>query len=172
MILHRHLSMQRINAQKIKKNMHDAEIQAVSIASGSSKENITSMQIANDQSEKNNALTSQTIFGAASLSKPVFTYLVLKLVGSNGFNLDTKLNEELPFNTFCKKHNIAWNENNNNRAALFTPDMILSHQTGLPIGYNPAKGSLQFEFEPGQGYGYSGIHLMYLQSCIEKKFGR
>jgi CubicO group peptidase (beta-lactamase class C family) len=164
--------MQRINTKKIKKNMSEAEIQIVSIASGSSKENIASMQIANGPSEKNNVLTSQTIFGAASLSKPVFTYLVLKLVGSNGFNLDTKLNEELPFKAFCEEHNIIWDEKNNNRAALFTPDMILSHQTGLPIGYNRKHGILQFEFEPGQGYGYSGIHFMYLQSCIEKKFGR
>src|SRR3990167_2494579 len=153
------------------RTMRDGGIQAVAIASGSGEDNIVSRHI--PKSER---------YGAASLSKPVFSYLVLKLIGSDGFELDTKLHTILSFKDFCetvgkelfgKEFNIIWDDSAENiaRAEQFTPAMILSHQTGLPIGYKSESGRpLQFDFEPGQGFAYSGIHLMYLQACLEIKF--
>ena len=168
--------MQRVeeHQSEIKKTMKDGEIQDVSIASGTSNKNIETLYIPN-KNEGNN------VYGAASLSKPVFSYLVLKLIGSydndgyRDFSLDeTNLNKIYPFKDFCEKHGIKWEDTKQNRDRVnqFTPAMALSHQTGLPIGYNPNSGPLKFDFEPGQGYAYSGWHLMYLQDCIEKKFGK
>jgi hypothetical protein len=88
----------------------------------------------------------------------------------------------LTFADFCKTAgiNLVDSQENRERAKLFTPEMILSHQTGLPIVYNntpdPKYGNkpapIKFDFEPGEGYGYSGLHLMYLQQWIEEKTGR
>lgn len=153
----------RINDSEIKSIMHNGAIQSVSIASGKTKDDITAIPFAKIDR-----------YGAASLSKPVFTYLVLKLIGlKEDFKLNTELNRIYPFEDFCKKHNIKWENSseNSDRIKQFTPAMVLSHMTGLPIGYNPASGAIQFDFEPGKGFGYSGLHLMYLQDCLEKKYG-
>src|SRR3990167_5094789 len=165
--------MPEINEPKIRKIMHDAEIQSVSIASGSNKDNIVPRHITTDGLNSNNKEEiDDPVYGVASLSKPVFTYLVLKLINNKDFKLSTKLNEMFPFEEFCKKFGFEWenSEANKARVKLFTPHMILSHQTGLPIGHNPSSGPLKFDFEPGQGFGYSSLHLMYLQECIEFKF--
>src|SRR3990167_7252462 len=168
--------MQRVvivNEPEIKKTMKDADIQSVSIATGSTKDAIATKEL---QVPDKGTITSETIYGVASLSKPVFVRLALMLVGSNDFSLnDTKLEKIYPFADFCKENNFEWDaadKDNIRRVALFTPAMVLSHQTGLPITYREGSGPLKFDdFEPGQGYGYSGIHLMYLQKCIEVKFG-
>lgn len=179
--------MQRVKEHEaeIRKTMEDGEIQAVSIASGSDKDKIDTLPIG-DHPER---------FGAASLSKPVFTYLVLKLISAGELKLDTNLNEAvkydeatkqdkkvLSFADFCKNVGINWIDSNENRDRInkFTPAMILSHQTGLPIGYNDSPdpkydgkpAPLEFDFEPGKGYAYSGLHLMYLQQWIKEKTGR
>lgn len=177
--------MQRINEPEINKTMADADIQAVSIASGNDKENILTTPFGENQER----------FGAASLSKPVFAYLVLKLISAGELKLDTNLNEAvkydeatkqdkkvLSFADFCKNVGINWIDSKENRDRInqFTPAMILSHQTGLPIGYNDSPdpkydgkpAPLQFDFEPGKGYAYSGLHLMYLQQWIKEKTGR
>src|SRR5688572_9211713 len=41
--------------------------------------------------EKNQAVTANTVFSAASLSKPVFAYAVMQLVTKNQIHLDTPL---------------------------------------------------------------------------------
>jgi hypothetical protein len=88
----------------------------------------------------------------------------------------------LLFADFCKNAGINWIDSKENRDRInqFTPAMILSHQTGLPIGYNDSPdpkydgkpAPLKFDFEPGKGYAYSGLHLMYLQQWIKEKTGR
>ena len=47
--------------------------------------------------ETNEPVDAQTIFEAASLSKPVFAYAVFRLVERGGFDLDTPLAEYLPY---------------------------------------------------------------------------
>lgn len=174
--------MHRIDASQIEKTMQDAEIQSVSIASGTSNENIDVTSLGVNQAQ----------YGVASLSKPVFAYLVLKLISARVLKFDSHLNDEtknndqekhiLTFSEFCKKNGINFidSKENNDRVNQFTPAMILSHQTGLPIFYNDAPdpkydgkpAPLKFDFEPGEGYGYSGLHLMYLQQWIEEKTGK
>ncbi|MBA3662362.1 MAG: beta-lactamase family protein [Gammaproteobacteria bacterium] len=161
-----------IDESKIRKVMQDGEIQSVSIAAGTDLNHITAIEINNDDAEKTEQVLANAIYGAASLTKPVFTYLALTLIGQENFQLNTQLHEILPFRDFCNKFKIIWDDTKENQARVqqFNPDMILSHQTGLPIGYNPASGPLKFDFEPGEGFGYSGLHMMYLQECLEIKF--
>lgn len=100
-----------------------------------------------------------TRFCAASLSKPLFSYLILRLAAANQINLDDTLD------TFYKEVDLEsdtsiseWVKNKDLKK--MTPRMILQHRTGLPIG--GPKGSNEFQFEPGTNYGYSGIGILCL----------
>ena len=109
-------------------------------------------------SNQKKTVTNETIFQAASLSKPVLAYIVLKLVEREEFSLDRPLVELLENPRFVKK---SW-------AKLLTAKHVLSHQTGLP---NWSNGDLEFKFEPGSDFGYSGEGYVYLQQVIEKVTG-
>jgi CubicO group peptidase (beta-lactamase class C family) len=68
-------------------------------------------------------VTSTTIFEAASLSKPVFAYAVLRLVDEGKLNLDTPLNKYLGNN---------YDVVNDERINLITARNVLSHTSGFP----------------------------------------
>jgi CubicO group peptidase (beta-lactamase class C family) len=110
-----------------------------------------------------------TQFGAASLSKPVFFYLVLRIIEDkniqkelklNDFDLNSKLVDLLP--GFDEKSGLA-ND--------ITVGMALSHQTGV---HDPSQdyGAPEILFEPGSQFGYSGFPLIYLQMALEKNTGQ
>jgi CubicO group peptidase (beta-lactamase class C family) len=104
-------------------------------------------------------LDTETIFEAASLSKPVFAYLVLRLVDRGEFDLDRPLLEMLAY------PRLAHDE----RARRITGRMVLSHGTGLP---NWGGERLTLAFDPGTAYGYSGEGFVLLQKVIEHVTGR
>ncbi len=95
----------------------------------------------------------QTIFSAASLSKPVFAYAVMKLVESGEFDLDRPLYQYLEF------EDLAYDE----RYKRITARMVLSHSSGLP---NWRNGKLALQFDPGKRYSYSGEGFVYLGKVI------
>ncbi len=106
-------------------------------------------------------VTSETVFQAASLSKPVFAYLILKLAQQGRFNLDQPLNQIL-------RDEYLSETSKTDADKTLTARMVLSHQTGLP---NNA-GVYALNFEPGQAYGYSGAAYNYLQRVIELHTGK
>ncbi len=113
--------------------------------------------------KSNKPVTATTVFEAASLSKPVFAYLVLKLVSQKHLALDQPLHEILPdYPRF----------NDHPHSKLLTARLVLSHQTGLPNWSAYPDGELQFNFKPGTDYGYSGEGYLYLQRVIEKLTGK
>lgn len=67
-------------------------------------------------------VTGETVFEAASLSKPVFTYAVLKLVEQGKLGLD------VPLTTYLPKPFIGGDE----RLAKITARIVLSHRSGFP----------------------------------------
>ncbi len=103
----------------------------------------------------------KTMFEACSMSKPVFTYLVLKLVEQGKLDLDKPLYNYLSENFICKDEDYP---------NLITARMILSHTSGLP---NWRKGSEENEsplpiyFKPGTKFQYSGEGIYYLQRVVE-----
>ncbi len=102
----------------------------------------------------------QTVFSAASLSKPVFAYAVMQLVNQNRLSLDT------PLFRYYSYPDLEYEP----RAKLITARMILSHTSGLP---NWRRGdSLKFQYEPGQRFRYSGEGYVYLAKVIEKITGK
>jgi CubicO group peptidase (beta-lactamase class C family) len=105
------------------------------------------------------AADADTIFGAASLSKPIFAYVVLQLVDAGVLALDEPLATYVPdFVT------------GDPRAATITVRHALSHTTGLPNWRN-AKQPLKTHFPPGERFSYSGEAFIWLQRAVEAKTG-
>lgn len=141
-----------------------------------------------EQSKSPTDIKPGTIFHVASLSKPVFAYLVLKLIEDNKddtakeglgkfkseFDLKTPLysvfrdesGEILPDdkNPFLNK----FNPEQNNLAKQLTAEMVLSHRTGLHI---TDKEPYKFQCDPGEHYAYSGPGIDCLQVAIKQLTG-
>jgi len=101
-----------------------------------------------------------TIFEAASLSKPVFAYAVLRLVEQGKIGLDVPLTKYLP------KPYIDGDP----RLEKITARFVLSHRTGFPNWRNG--DSLTIHFTPGERFSYSGEGYIYLQRAVEQIEGK
>ena len=118
--------------------------------------------------EPNVAVTPQTAFEAASLSKPVFAYLVLTLVDEGIIDLDRPLAETFDYARITDKAAYA----------KITPRMILTHRTGLPnwvdegTDFFERTASIPFEAPPGTTYSYSGEAYQLLQAFVERETGK
>jgi CubicO group peptidase (beta-lactamase class C family) len=106
-------------------------------------------------------VNDQTIFEAASLSKPVFAYFVMKEVEKGILNIDTPLYKYLPYPDV----------ENDDRYKLITARMVLCHTSGFPNWrsdnpVNQQDGKLTINFIPGTKFSYSGEGYMYLRNVI------
>lgn len=104
-------------------------------------------------------VTDETIFEAASLSKPVVAYGVLKLVDAGKLDLDAPLSKYLP------KPYIEGDPRLNKITARY----VLSHRTGFP---NWRNDELTIHFTPGERFSYSGEGFVYLQKVVEQITGK
>ena len=110
-------------------------------------------------------VTGDTLFEAASMSKPVFAVLALQLVDDRRLDLDRPL-VEYPGELFSP------GEEGRRR---ITARMALAHTTGLPNwrpGEEEREGPLPLLFEPGARFGYSGEGVFHLQRVVEQIAGR
>lgn len=109
-------------------------------------------------------VTGDTLFEAASMTKPVFAVSVLGLVEQGKIDLDRPLAEDVappavPFQEERRR---------------ITPRMVLSHTSGLPNwrkGGEERDGPLPVLFSPGSRFGYSGEAIYQLQRVVEKVTG-
>ena len=106
-------------------------------------------------------VTPDTVFEAASLSKPVFAYGVLKLVDQGKLSLDT------PLTTYLAKPYIEGDD----RLAKITARIVLSHRTGFP-NWRGDGNPLTIRFTPGERFSYSGEGFVYLQRAVEQITGK
>lgn len=106
-------------------------------------------------------VTEETIFEAASLSKPVFAYGVLKLVDQGKLDLDT------PLTRYLSPPYIEGDD----RLEKITARYVLSHRTGFP-NWRGDGNALTIRFTPGERFSYSGEGFVYLERVIEKVTGR
>ena len=111
--------------------------------------------------ETKEPVTAQTIFPAASLSKPVFAYAVLKLYDEGLIDLNRPLIDYLPIEYVP----------DDPRGKTINARQVLSHSSGLQNWRFQATDKLQLSFAPGTGFSYSGEGFFYLQRVVEKITG-
>jgi len=131
---------------------------------------------------KKDSLNNEHVFYGASLSKAVFGYIVAQLANEGLLDLDKPLQEYLdvsiPEMHFKREWRGFKNIENDDRYKKITARMCLSHTTGFPNwrwisrkGKFTPEGKIQFYFDPGTDYSYSGEGIRLLQKVIEKKLG-
>ena len=102
-----------------------------------------------------------TVFEAASLSKPVMAYAALKLVDAGKLDLDK------PLAQYLEKPYLDGDD----RLSLITARRVLTHTTGFP-NWRPQGQALKIVFPPGERFSYSGEGFVYLQKVIEQLTGQ
>ncbi len=106
-------------------------------------------------------VTSETIFEAASLSKPVFAYAVLQLVERGILDLD------VPLTSYTGRRYVEGDP----LLDRITARHVLSNTSGFP-NWRPRNGPLQVHFAPGERFSYSGEGYAYLQEAVEFTTGK
>jgi len=111
--------------------------------------------------ESNVLVDDGTMFEAASMSKPVFAYAVMKLVEKGVLDLDAPLTKYTP-EKFLK---------GDARLEQITARRVLSHTSGFQ-NWRSEKEPLKIHFPPGEKWAYSGEGYSYLQSVVERLSGQ
>ncbi len=104
----------------------------------------------------------KTLYSVASLTKTITAEIILRLASAGKLSLDESI-AEYWIDPDVKDN--AWNQ-------LLTPRLCLSHQTGFPNWRYQTKNVLQFQWQPGTQFGYSGEGFDYVARFAEKKTGR
>jgi CubicO group peptidase (beta-lactamase class C family) len=113
-------------------------------------------------SETQEPVTKDTVFQAASLSKPVFTYGVLSLQQEGKLDLDRPLNDYLSLPESDETLQLK----------QITARQALSHTTGLQNWRFDIEDKFEFAFNPGESFSYSGEGFFYIQRVIEQITGQ
>ena len=99
---------------------------------------------------------NDTVYQAASLSKPAFAFAVMQLVTRGTITLDTPLSTYLP-QPYVPDDALL---------ERVTARHVLSHVTGWP-NWRPTGQDLRRNAPPGERFGYSGEGYVYLQRVVE-----
>jgi CubicO group peptidase (beta-lactamase class C family) len=103
-----------------------------------------------------------SVFEVASLSKPAFAYVVMKLVDEKLIDLDR------PLVQYRRPDYLA----NDPNVDLITARDVLRHSTGFPNWRWDPEGKLTPVFKPGSHWRYSGEGFFWLRLVVEKVTGQ
>ena len=121
--------------------------------------------------KSNKPVDEKTVFRTASLSKPVFAYLVMKLVDEGVLDVDRPLYRylERPLYEYTDYADLKDDE----RYKMLTARIVLSHQSGFPNWCVINRDRrLDFKFAPGKMFKYSGEGYRLLQFILEEISGK
>jgi CubicO group peptidase (beta-lactamase class C family) len=104
---------------------------------------------------------ADTMFEAASMSKPVFAYVVMKLCETGVMDLDA------PLTAYTSERFLKGDA----RLDLITARHVLSHTSGFQ-NWRSEKEPLSIHFAPGEKYMYSGEGYNYLQTVVTHLLGQ
>ena len=144
----------------IQKLINHSEIEGISLALLKEDGEISTFSHGIKNKNEDSRIDKSTVFEAASLSKPVFSYLVLQLRNEGIIDLDRPLYQYLSNPDLQDEK----------RYEKITARMVLSHSTGLPNWRQ--NDNLYLQFSPGSSFSYSGEGFMYLQAVVEKLTGQ
>ncbi|MBP6671608.1 MAG: serine hydrolase [Bacteroidetes bacterium] len=108
-----------------------------------------------------NGVTSSTVFEACSMSKPVFSFVVLQLADLKKLDLDKPLYQYLPEQFVSADEEYA---------KLISARMVLTHTSGMPNwrkAGDERNAPIPLYFKPGTKFNYSGEGMFYLQRVVE-----
>jgi len=116
-----------------------------------------------ERSEDGAPVDASTVFECASMSKPVFAFLLLQQVQRGRLGLDQPILDFYP-ERFSPAQPAQ---------ARITARQLLSHSSGLPNWREGDEntGPLPLSFAPGEGFQYSGEGYFYLQRALEHLLG-
>lgn len=155
-------------AAPVKTWLHDAMVPGLSIAIIEDGRISWQGAYGTRNADTGDPVTESTVFEAASLSKPVFAYAIMKLVDKGTIDLDRPLAAYLADADLAKVYPPA--ENGDARWKTITARMVLTHSTGFPNWfYNPP---MRFLFDPGQRFSYSGEGYSLLAAAATVATGR
>ena len=163
--------------ENIKSLMRSAHVAGLAVSIFNNNEVVYQKAFGYEDGSSKDNLDINSIFFGASLSKAVFSLLVMQLVEEGKLDLDTPLqnylDKSLPDYKFNRKWRGYGDLNGDKRYEEITARMCLSHTTGFPNwrfltknGFD-INGNLYFQFEPGNRYSYSGEGFSLLQFVIE-----
>lgn len=121
--------------------------------------------------EAKRPLSTDTVMYGASLTKAAFAYLTVHLAAEKVLDLDAPLPRLLakPLPEYADFVDLAGDP----RWQKVTPRMLLSHTSGLlNWRFINDDGKLDFKYEPGTRYVYSGEGIQILQLVVEERTGR
>jgi CubicO group peptidase (beta-lactamase class C family)/Tfp pilus assembly protein PilF len=119
--------------------------------------------------ETGEPVTEATVFEAASMSKPVFAYAVLKLVDKGALDLDKPLADYLA-GADMKTIYPPVASASDDRWKKITARMVLTHRTGFPNWFSGS--TMRFVYDPGQRFSYSGEGFSLLGAAVSVITGR
>ncbi len=114
------------------------------------------------------ATPQPAIFQAASLSKVIFSYIVMRMYERGEIDLDTPLYKYTNIDRFEDKE----------QAQKITARIVLNHRTGLPNwAVSPSSeewptSTIKFKFATDSCFGYSGEGMAFLQRAVETIKGK
>jgi CubicO group peptidase (beta-lactamase class C family) len=151
-------SIERLE-KDIPRLMKEADVPGMSAALIRDGKLVWSRSFGVKNAETKEPVTNDTIFEAASLSKVVAAYGVLKLVDEGKLDLDVPLNKYLGSN---------YDVGDDPRLNLITARRVLSHTSGFPNWRREDSKTLPINFTPGEKFSYSGEGFVYLSKVVEK----
>ncbi len=153
--------------------MKAAQVQGLAIAIFNNNEAVYKKTFGYKNAVKKEPLLASTNIYGASLSKPVFAVMVMKLVELGVLDLDKPLQSYLPKPIYEYTPSKKWHDNYADLKAdsayrKITARMCLDHSSGFPNWrWDEADQKLRVKTTPGSRYGYSGEGMVYLQVVLE-----
>lgn len=147
--------------QKIPGAMKELNVPGVSVALVQNARVVWRCGFGVADAETGKPVDNDTLFQAASMSKPVFAYAVMKICEKGVLDLDT------PLTRYVSERVLA----DDARLESITARHVLSHTSGFQ-NWRTGEKPLAIHFTPGQKYLYSGEGYWYLQSVISRLRGR
>lgn len=150
---------------KIVQLMDSLEMPAVSIAFINNNELVYHNKFGVIDLESKTPIKSESVFEAASLSKPLFAYFIMQMVQQGKIDLDQHIYG--PLEAIFPPD--IMDETTLAHYKTITPRMVLSHSTGMP---NWLEGQpLKLAYKPGTGFSYSGEAYQHLAASFGTDLG-
>ncbi|MEM9555589.1 MAG: serine hydrolase domain-containing protein [Acidobacteriota bacterium] len=149
--------------QRLEEMIAAAEVPGLALATVAPDGTIDEVVVGVASLESGAPVTTETVFEAASLSKPVTAYGALVQVAAGRLDLDRPLAEIVDVVAFADGLEDP-------RLLEITPWHVLSHTSGFPNWRRD--GPPELRFDPGSEFGYSGEGFVLLGRALETLSGQ